>query len=298
MTHGQPFAEVLAAAISRRALPLEAVHEALLAQGVSVSLATLSYWRSGRSEPGRETSRRFLPVLEGILDLDPGALSTSLAPPKPRGRSALRTPVVRTAVESVLPVPALAEQILKVLHISDQDLIRVSVNDRLVVGSDRISRDLTTRTLWRCERDGVESYPVVFEQDLTVPGAAEVRALSWCRLGRMVRLAERNLTVAEMLFPRPLRRGELVLTLHRIIEAPGSDVAYRAQRGMRYPIEEVIVEAVFDPAATPRQAEQYRRASLAHPETDIVPVPVVDGLAQAAFVGLPGGVAGLRWSWD
>ena len=47
------FADVLRAAIQARGLGLERIRERLLAHGVSVSMATLSYWQSGRSQPER-----------------------------------------------------------------------------------------------------------------------------------------------------------------------------------------------------------------------------------------------------
>lgn len=46
------FARVLRAAIQARGLGLERIRDRLRVQGISVSLATLSYWQSGRSRPG------------------------------------------------------------------------------------------------------------------------------------------------------------------------------------------------------------------------------------------------------
>jgi hypothetical protein len=56
---GEPeFAEVLREAIRARGLGLERIRERLLAHGVSVSMATLSYWQSGRSRPERRDGDR------------------------------------------------------------------------------------------------------------------------------------------------------------------------------------------------------------------------------------------------
>jgi len=80
------FADVLRAAIQARGLGLERIRERLLVQGVSVSMATLSYWQSGRSRPERRDSLAAVALLEEVLELPVGTLSGSLGPPRPRGR--------------------------------------------------------------------------------------------------------------------------------------------------------------------------------------------------------------------
>ena len=50
------FATALRAAVQARGLGLERIQERLRAEGVAVSLATLSYWQSGRSRPARRES--------------------------------------------------------------------------------------------------------------------------------------------------------------------------------------------------------------------------------------------------
>src|SRR5882757_3401659 len=71
---GSEFAVVLRAAIRARG------------QGISVSLATLSYWQSGRSRPERRDSLAAVELLESVLELPEGRLSASLGPPRRRGR--------------------------------------------------------------------------------------------------------------------------------------------------------------------------------------------------------------------
>ncbi len=63
------FADVLRLAIDARGLSLERITDHLAGRGVSVSAATLSYWQSGRSVPGRKSSLAALPHLEAVLGL-------------------------------------------------------------------------------------------------------------------------------------------------------------------------------------------------------------------------------------
>ncbi|MDT8911229.1 transcriptional regulator [Amycolatopsis sp. PS_44_ISF1] len=80
-----PFAEALRAAIRARGLGLERIRYRLRGRGVSLSLATLSHWQSGRCRPERPESLLALGYLEDILGVPPGALRRLLGPPRSRG---------------------------------------------------------------------------------------------------------------------------------------------------------------------------------------------------------------------
>src|SRR5690242_20344546 len=67
----------LRAAIDARGLALQRIQHRLAEQGVSVGVATLSYWQSGRRRP---ESLPAVQALEGILGLPSGALTTLLGP--------------------------------------------------------------------------------------------------------------------------------------------------------------------------------------------------------------------------
>lgn len=78
----EQFHEVLRAAVITRGLSLERIAAHLRARGHTVSIATLSYWQSGRSLPSRATSLRALGALETVLGIPRGALAR-LAPLPP-----------------------------------------------------------------------------------------------------------------------------------------------------------------------------------------------------------------------
>jgi hypothetical protein len=73
-----PFAPALRAAIRARGLGLERIRYRLRGRGVSVSLATLSHWQSGRCRPERRESLRVLSHLEVVLEVPPGSLTQLL----------------------------------------------------------------------------------------------------------------------------------------------------------------------------------------------------------------------------
>jgi hypothetical protein len=89
-----PFAPALRAAIRARGLGLERIRYRLRGRGVSVSLATLSHWQSGRCQPERQESLRVLSHLEDVLGVPPGSLTQLLGTPRaqaPCGESFART---------------------------------------------------------------------------------------------------------------------------------------------------------------------------------------------------------------
>src|SRR4051794_23474109 len=99
-----PFAQAFAEALERRAVSLSWLHQRLVERGHPVSPAALSYWRSGRSQPERGTSRDALVEIERLLRGPPGGLTDRPGParrPRPRpggeGGRALFAPTPRGA---------------------------------------------------------------------------------------------------------------------------------------------------------------------------------------------------------
>jgi hypothetical protein len=75
-TSNESFATVLHAAIDASGLGLARIHDHLKRRGVSVSIATLSYWQNGHSVPGRRSTLAALAHLEDVLHVAPGSLTT------------------------------------------------------------------------------------------------------------------------------------------------------------------------------------------------------------------------------
>src|ERR1700716_1094763 len=81
-----PFPAALRAAIQASRLSLDRVQHRLATRGTTISVATLSYWQSGRRRPERPESLHALRHLEAVLRVPPNALTALLGPPRPRGR--------------------------------------------------------------------------------------------------------------------------------------------------------------------------------------------------------------------
>ncbi|MGW5418568.1 helix-turn-helix domain-containing protein, partial [Actinomadura geliboluensis] len=74
------FAGALRQAVQASGLTLERIRHRLGRRGLTVSVATLSYWQRGRSRP---RSRTVVVALEEILQVPPGTLTELLDDPAP-----------------------------------------------------------------------------------------------------------------------------------------------------------------------------------------------------------------------
>lgn len=288
------FAEVLSRAVQARGLSLDRIRARLEAAGVPVSNATLSYWQSGRSLPTRARSLRTLVELEGILQLEPGSLIELIRTADGRTRHQL------FAWQSVVPSGEIAEQVIAEMGIEVSGRIsRVTVHDTLTIDAHRNETSQLTRQVLRAERSGVQSFPVVYQGEGDEPGAPEVEAVFGCHVGKVVDVPERQLTVAEMVLPRPLQRGELVLTEYLVTMKPAPST--QMTRSVYDNAREIALAVQFHPAALPKEAYAFTLPSLKDPdapETGVVRLPVLDNQIQYVRLDAEPGVQGLRWSWE
>lgn len=289
------FSEVLSRAVQARGLSLDRIRARLEAAGVPVSNATLSYWQSGRSLPTRARSLRTLVELETILQLEPGTLIELIRTADGRTRHQL------FAWQTVVPSGELAEQIIAEMGIEVNGRIsRVTTHDTLTIDAEGREISQLTRQVLRAERSGVQTFPVVIMgEEGGNPGSPEVEGTLGCHVGSLVDVPDRHLTVAELVLPRPLQRGELILTEYLVTMPPVPSESLR--RSVFDQMREVALAVLFHPKMLPASVFSFTRPSLNDPdvpETDVAPVPVHDNQAQVVKLDVAPGVQGLRWSWQ
>lgn len=288
------FAAVLRAAIRARGLGLERIRDRLRAQGVLVSLATLSYWQSGRSRPERRDSLAAVELLESVLELPPGTLSASLGPPRRRGRW-LSTVPDPPEVAAFWPRPDAVEDAVSEVDIKwDERLTRISQHDRVTIGADGGERSYHSRQVLRAEADGPDRWVVIMHLDEHNRELPEIRPLRHCHLGRTVLRPADGLLVAELLFDRALRKGETVITEHELVNSAPYPPATNYERKFRLPVREFVLEVCFDPARVPVDCVRYFRLD----EADEIAVPVERSLSvHGVALNFGPGRYGFRWSW-
>lgn len=290
------FAEVLTEAIQSRGLSLERIRGRLDEAGVPVSIATLSYWQSGRSLPTRARSYHTLVALEDILDLESGHLTRHTHTSDGRTRREL------FPWQSVMPGTEIATQIIADLGIDMQgQLARVAMNDRLTIKADRSEAHQESRLLWRADRNGLHRWPLVLEQDADpgdVDAVPSVEAVFGCRVGEVVEVPERHLVVAEMLSPRSLLRGEHMLSEYRITFAPTSTPSFRLTRSSVDPVKTVALCTRFDPHELPLRVRGGYSNAIGSEPTEFVDLELADNEVQYVRTETSPGVHMMTWEWD
>ncbi|GGM86290.1 hypothetical protein GCM10011609_23380 [Lentzea pudingi] len=282
------FAESLRSAVAARGLSLERIREHLARRGVSVSLATLSYWQTGRSRPERRASLTAVAHLEEVLDLEAGALSALLAP-------ALRGGRLQSSISAFWPVPSVIDDVVGGVDTRwDSRLTRISQHDRVTVGSDRGERSFLSRQVLRAEEDGPDRWVVILHIDEHDRALPVITPLHNCRLGRVVTRPADGLLVAELLFRTPLRRGQTVITEHELVNQAPCPLATNYSRKFRRPVHEYVLEVVFD--ALPRTVRRVVQDADGTRQSFGVQVDEGGSVLGVALRFGPGSY-GFEWTW-
>lgn len=281
------FAETLRGAIEHRGLGLERIRDHLEQRGISVSVATLSYWQSGRSRPSRETSLAALPHLEDVLGLTAGSLRRTLPAHRDRSR---RFPV--RGLEAVWPEPP-HTRVLRRLETSwDAELDRVSLHDVLVIGPDRRQASMTVRQVLRARSDGPDRRVVLHCHDDTEGALPGLRVGHGCRLGRVARDEAAGVIGAELVFPEPLRRGQTAVVEYELVAGSPGPLEMEYTRRLRLPMRQYLLEVVFDPVALPATCWSVHGEGVQQP-LELDP----DGRVHLVDTDCTAGKTGIRWTW-
>lgn len=289
------FADALRVAIQTRGLGLERIQERLRTRGHPVSVATLSYWQTGRSQPERRDSLVALEDLEEVLEVPTGSLSALLGPPRPRGRWLRR--VDTPGIGALWPHPGDVEAAAQEVDTRwDERLSRLSQHDRIVIDAGRGEQSSYSRQVLRADADGPDRWVVILHLDEHDRPLPLVRPLRHCRLGRTVHRPELGLLVAELLFDRPLLRGETIITEHELVNVRPLPPATNYERKFRFPVREFVLEVCFDPAAVPARCVQY---SQLEGREEVTADAAVDDVCSVHGVALDFGPGryGFRWEW-
>jgi transcriptional regulator with XRE-family HTH domain len=295
---GSAFAESLRAAIQASGLSLNRLQYRLRERGVSVSVATLSYWQSGRSQPHRSHSLLALRHLEELLTLPVGSLAALLEPPRPRGRWRRRTRELRADA----PWPKeeeLAASLRQLCTECNDRLIRISHHDRVEVGPERAGHRVTSRHVLRADDNGVDRCVLVYYVDEETGVLPTLRAGRHCHINRMIIDSRHCYLVAELVFDRVLARGETVVAEHEATFAPPYPQSTKFERTLRFPVREYVLEVSFAAGALPSHCYQYM-ASAAQRAPERVRSLRLDAshCVHTVMLNLDPGIYGIRWTWD
>jgi hypothetical protein len=284
------FPEAFADALSRRGVSLAWLHHRLVERGHPVSPAALSYWRSGRSQPERGTSRDALVEIEHLLRVTPGSLLSRLGPSRRPGPRPAEHTLRDLFSENPGMERALGELGFEGLYDELVEQVRHLVMD--VDGDGHVSR-IQVRAVMHARRDGARRTPLVMTTDERgrVP---RFQPVAGCAIGRWAVDDESGVYAAELMLDRVLAKGES--SPYELAIEPAEPFAetwvdhYAARR-----LTELLVWVRFDGGRVPSHVERYtvdggdeRRETF----------ELGDGASAHALArGFGPGVLGIRWDW-
>ena len=284
------FPEAFAEALAARGVSLSWLHQRLVERGHPVSPAALSYWRSGRSQPERGTSRDALVEIERLLRVAPGTLLSCLGPSRrPGPRPAERTlrelfvenPGMETALQALGFEGLYDELVEQVRHITAD------------VGADGCIRRIRLQAVMQARRDGARRTPLIVtagERGL-LPQFVPVAG---CSLGRVAVDEQTGVYATELVLERTLAKGDLhPYELLVDLATPDDETTldhYAARR-----LSELMVWVRFDPARVPAQVERY---VIAGDQEESQRLDLGEGRSALALArGFGPGILGIRWDW-
>ncbi|GAA2066444.1 hypothetical protein GCM10009839_92810 [Catenulispora yoronensis] len=294
-----PFSAVLHLAIEASGLTLEEVRARLVGQGAHVSLASLSYWRRGRSRPERAESLRVVHALEQVLDLPVDALISQLGPRRPRGRWLSRPLGTLDPTAAWNADTGLGELLDEVAPVHS-GVARLAIHDLYLVGPDREEVLVSTRMVVRSHVDRVSRMPVMYRQyepDGRPPPV--VRAVRGCRFGRLRSDPDSGFLVGELVLDRVLGVGETAVVEWEAtgVSQPGVDTDFY-HRVFPAHVGEYLLQVQFSPEAFPARCCSYTRRTETAPDRSTQDVWVgTTGLAHVVALDVQPGLVGLRWEW-
>ncbi len=293
----ETFPTVLSRAVERSGLSLEHLQRRLAAEGLRVSLSTLSYWRRGRTRPERPDSLRAVEVIEGVLTLPPGCLVALLGPRKPRGRWVSRGGLARPHEALWDDTTGLAPVLAELAEPAPGELTYLSVHDQHFL--DHRGRDALTRVrmLVRSEVDGLGSMVVLHRAERADLALPVVTAAAGCAVGRVRTVQASRFTVAEVRFDRSLRAGATAVFSYEV-RWFGGVASTRYTRACRRTLRDYLVEVTFHGALLPRSCVAFTQDSAYGPEVAESALALGSQLGvHASTQESAAALQGVRWTW-
>lgn len=298
------FAGALRQAVQASGLTLERIRHRLGRRGLTVSVATLSYWQRGRSRP---RSRTVVAALEEILQVPQGTLTELLDDPAPTapaarpaaGAAGSGAGAGGRAGRDLWPDPERYACLVGQLDRSgDHRLERLSIHDVYRLDGARRSWTLSVRTVLRAAGDDIDRVVCVHQTGAPAAaggGGAALADVRYCRPGRV--RAEGGLTAFELVFDRVLSAGDTAVVEYELGPA-GEPASDSYDRRFSHPVRDYVAIIQFDGDRLPARCYGFTAESSRAPRRRLGELWVgASGSANIAVGAVRRGIVGIEWEW-
>ena len=286
-----PFATSLREAIDARNITLARLHQRLADRGNTVSMATLSYWRSGARRPEGPQSLAAVTDIEDLLGLDRGTLTERLGPTLrtgPLGPSAFPFPeqtLEQRVRDTFLAMGATYPDPTRELSIH-------AVTD---VGADRRILRRTTRLVVQGTSGVIGAIPFVEITHDTPSQSPTFTALGGGRISRTH--TDPSRTVHGFLFEleRPITTPEATVIEWSVEYPPDFPEGDGTGHGISLQCRELLLWTRFHPDALPAWVEEVEET----PDGAVTTPRMLDGATSLHAVrrGFGPGSLAMQWGW-
>lgn len=289
------FAQAFSDAIAARGASLSWLHRRLADNATPISIATLSYWRSGERHPEGTRSLIALEEIEFQLGMTPGTLLDLVSE---RSRLGSLSPAQEPFSED--EVRSAVAETMRILDAPPLDITReLSAHIVSDVGPDGLLRHRTSQLLIQAVA------PHVREVTYSLISASNTVRRPRCTL-RGATLVREHLHESEHVYTCVLRLDEPLevgaTTMLEIAMAAAPETLHRGpaheETGafVTRPIRDLVLWTRFHPDAVPDWVEEFERAT-ATDEIECRPLRPRRSLHQSRRDFGPG-ILGVRWGFD
>lgn len=291
MDRSTAFASALRMAISARGVTLAQLQSQLRDDGNPVSMATLSYWRSGARQPEGAQSLSAVEGIEDRLGLDRGHLTSLLGPSTRLGTVAPpRLPFDEERVQRE------ADETLAALRAAPQDALRdLSTQMTVQVGLNGTVERVITRALVQSTKGVMTEIPLIDAAPVETDEMPVVSDVVGGRVDREYLHPGRLLSGVVIALDTPITAGGTALFEFTETYPPGYPPKQSAWHATSRVARESLIWVRFHPDALPTWCEEYVET-----EDDYVSTmrSVKSGAVHAARHAFGPGVLGIRWGYD
>ncbi|WP_447912167.1 hypothetical protein [Microbacterium phyllosphaerae] len=288
---GSAFAAALRAAISERGITLARLRSQLIDDGNPVSMATLSYWRSGDRQPEGAQSLSVVDGIEDRLGLDRGHLGALLRAPTRLGPVAPpRLPFDEEREQRE------TEETLKELRAAPQDALRdLSTHVTVFVGASGAVESVIMRCLVQSTKGTISEVPLIDVAPIETDVMSVISDVVGGRVDREYLHPGRLLSGVVIALDEPIETGETTLFEFTETFPAGYPPRQSAWHATSRPARESLVWVRFHPDALPSWCEEYVETE---DEYSSSMRPVHSGSVHLVQHGFGPGVLGIRWGYD
>lgn len=291
MDRSTAFASALRMAISARGVTLAQLQSQLRDDGNPVSMATLSYWRSGARQPEGAQSLSAVEGIEDRLGLDRGHLTSLLGPSTRLGTVAPpRLPFDEERVQRE------ADETLAALRAAPQDALRdLSTQMTVQVGLNGTVERVVTRALVQSTKGVMTEIPLIDAAPVETDEMPVVSDVVGGRVDREYLHPGRLISGVVIALDTPITAGGAALFEFTETYPPGYPPKQSAWHATSRVARESLIWVRFHPDALPTWCEEYVET-----EDDYVSTmrSVKSGAVHAARHAFGPGVLGIRWGYD